>query len=127
MSSPPPDCDSDDPGRFSGKLEPSGGGHAHPGDFPHDCTEAVASETLFKTVEYPGLIPAFDHQNPVMRQPCLDEAGHEQVLPGHAPEDLPRSARCDAADEQCGSRGIKRAVAATSDLMERTKGKTTAR
>ncbi len=73
------------------------------------------------------LIPGFDIDHPVRRQPGRFQPRRKQILITHAPEDLPLGAGHDAGGKQSRGRTIKRAIAGTGDLMQGAQSQPAAR
>ncbi len=68
------------------------------------------------------LIPGFDIDHTVRRQPRCFQPRREQILVAHAPQDLPLGAGHDAGGKQSCGRTIERVIAGTGDLMQGAQG-----
>ena len=73
------------------------------------------------------LIPGFNVDHPIRRQPCRFQPRRKQILVPHAPQDLALGARHDAGRKQSRSCTIQRAIACTGDLMQRAQSQSAAR
>jgi hypothetical protein len=92
---------------FRGELQPAGGAHAGALHLADHRTKAAVTQPFLHQREQFGIVACLGIKDAFGRQPCLIEAGSEQIAATHDPQDRAPGTRGDPGHEQGGG-GIVR-------------------
>ncbi len=100
------------------ELQPAGGAHAGALHFADHRTKAAVTQPFLHQREQFGIIACLGIKDAFGRQPCLIEAGSEQIAATHDPQDRAPGTRGDPGHEQGGGGIVRHFGRAGRDLVQ---------